>query len=174
MALTPGKPLQRQLQRLWGVTTPEAVQGVLNDLATWTAANAVPDTLRRPLASLPQLLERVNDSYAQLERDLALSRRSLEISSAELTQANERLREEARQQLRESEERLALAVQGSNIGLWDWDLVTDHVYFSIEWAAILGYEVADLEPRSMTLVSLLHPDVFFNDNNLHGLFVPVS
>ena len=23
-------------------------------------------------------------------------------------------------------------------------------------------------------VSLLHPDVFFNDNNLHGLFVPVS
>ena len=158
MALTPGKPLQRQLQRLWGVTTPEAVQGVLDDLATWTAANAVPDTLRRPLASLPQLLERVNDSYAQLERDLALSRRSLEISSAELTQANERVREEARQQLRESEERLALAVQGSNIGLWDWDLVTDHVYFSIEWAAILGYEVADLEPRSMTLVSLLHPD----------------
>ena len=54
MALTPGKPLQRQLQRLWGVTTPEAVQGVLDDLATWTAANAVPDTLRRPLASLPQ------------------------------------------------------------------------------------------------------------------------
>jgi PAS domain S-box-containing protein len=48
------------------------------------------------LTSLPTLLERVSESYAQLDRDTALVRRSLELSSAELTSANQRLRAEAK------------------------------------------------------------------------------
>ena len=32
--------------------------------------------------------------------------------------------------LRESEQRLALAIKASNIGLWDWNLRSNAVYFS--------------------------------------------
>ena len=47
-----------------------------------------------------------------------------------------RVRDE--QALKRNEERLALAAQGANDGLWEWDLRSQEFYVSSRWRALLG------------------------------------
>ncbi len=49
--------------------------------------------------------------------------------------------------IEQSHQRFALAVAGSNDGIWDWDIATDEIYFSPRWKEILGFEKSDSEFR---------------------------
>lgn len=61
-------------------------------------------------------------------------------------------------ELRLSEERYALAVQGANDGLWDWNLVTDEIYLSPRWKEILGFAETDFEDSVQQWMQRIHPD----------------
>ncbi len=92
--------LERQIKRAFGLDA-EAWAGLAQQLATLSAAggDARPPELApvwvNILSGLPALLGRVAETYAQQERDLALIRRSLELSSDELSSANQKFRDEA-------------------------------------------------------------------------------
>jgi len=60
--------------------------------------------------------------------------------------------------LRESELRLKLAIESSNEGLWDWNVVTGSVYFNEEWCKMLGYEQNEIEPNIKSWEKLVHPE----------------
>jgi two-component system, sensor histidine kinase and response regulator len=65
---------------------------------------------------------------------------------------------EAVRELAASEERFALAVRGTNDGIWDWDIRTGEVFFSPRWKSMIGYEEAELENAFATFERLLHPE----------------
>ncbi len=60
--------------------------------------------------------------------------------------------------LRESEERLALAVAGAQEGVWDWNLETNTVTYSGRWTQMLGYANDEIEPHVSAWERLVHPD----------------
>lgn len=60
--------------------------------------------------------------------------------------------------VRQSQERLALVIEGSSDGIWDWDLATNEVYYSGRWKSMLGYEEAEVANRFSEWERLLHPE----------------
>ncbi len=84
------------------------------------------------------------------------ARTVLEGLAVHIGDATARVRaEEALQQART---RLELTIGVTGLGLWDWDIATGTVVFSREWAQMLGYELAEVEPHIRTLQVLGHPD----------------
>ena len=67
-------------------------------------------------------------------------------------------RRKAEAAMRQSNERFELAVQGTNDGLWDWDMDTTEAYLSPPYKAILGYRDDEMANRYESWSSRLHPD----------------
>jgi len=60
--------------------------------------------------------------------------------------------------LRDGMERLRLAVQASNVGLWDADLVTGRTEYSTEWKRQLGYAEDEIGPGLDEWEKRIHPE----------------
>ena len=58
----------------------------------------------------------------------------------------------------ESRERLQLALDAANDGLWDWRLDTGEAYFSPRYYTMLGYEPGEFAANFENFSKLLHPD----------------
>jgi len=69
-----------------------------------------------------------------------------------------RFRELAEQELKLSQERFNLAVQGSNDGLWDWNIVSGDMYYSPRFEQLLGFDEFELGRSIDTLMSRVHTE----------------
>lgn len=66
--------------------------------------------------------------------------------------------DKATKQLRISEERFELAVNGSNDAIWDWNIQNNRLYLSPRYRRILGYEAQELPGIFTAWEKLIHPD----------------
>ncbi len=67
-------------------------------------------------------------------------------------------RKSAEKALRDSEERYALASQGANDGLWDWNLKTNEIHFSPRWRSMLGCGDSGIGNSPEDWLNRIHPD----------------
>jgi len=68
---------------------------------------------------------------------------------------------ESKSQLFETEkikQQFELAINGTNDGIWDWDLATNDLFLSKRWKDILGYEDGELKNEFSIFVSLVFED----------------
>lgn len=59
--------------------------------------------------------------------------------------------------VREANQRMEIALQAGQMGLWDWDLETGEFNFDARWAAILGERSDDMVHDASTLLTRVHP-----------------
>jgi PAS domain S-box-containing protein len=62
------------------------------------------------------------------------------------------------EELQESQERFAIAVEGSGDGIWDWDINSGTMNFSHFYAEMLGYSENELSHHIDTWTNSVHPD----------------
>ena len=84
--------LSQQLRRMCGVDSAPALQSLFDAIPALAGQAGMAPQMAAFLNGLQQFVARVDHTYDQYDRDLSLRARSLELSSAELGLANERMR----------------------------------------------------------------------------------
>lgn len=65
---------------------------------------------------------------------------------------------ETQQKLKDSEARWYAALEGSEFGVWEWDLEKDSLYFSPKLKELYGYQPEELQPTTEFWIRTCHPD----------------
>ncbi len=67
-------------------------------------------------------------------------------------------RKRTEEKLKESEMRWHFSVDGSGLGLWDWNAITNEIYYSPQWEKILGFEEHEMIHNLNEWGKRIHPD----------------
>jgi diguanylate cyclase (GGDEF)-like protein/PAS domain S-box-containing protein len=61
-------------------------------------------------------------------------------------------------QLHDREKQLALVLDASQLGFWDWDILKNRVVRNERWATMLGYSLKDIDFTVKQWIDFIHPD----------------
>ncbi|MBF0252527.1 MAG: PocR ligand-binding domain-containing protein [Candidatus Omnitrophica bacterium] len=67
-------------------------------------------------------------------------------------------RKKAEEEQRETLQRLAFALQGGNLGMWDWNPQDGEVVYNDLWAQMLEYRIDEVEPTVEFFKQHVHPE----------------
>jgi PAS domain S-box-containing protein len=67
-------------------------------------------------------------------------------------------RKQAEESLRESQERLELALEGAELGMWDWNIQTGDLVFNRRWAEMLGCSSDEIRPHIDSWEESIYPE----------------
>jgi two-component system, sensor histidine kinase and response regulator len=103
----------------------------------------------------------LTDAFNELLHEIEIRETEIRAHQSTLEQKVEERTDAVRRQaeeLRLAKEQLALALDGSSLAIWDWDIAGGEVYLSSHWGEIIGGEAVESRTTSHGLMSRLHPD----------------
>lgn len=65
---------------------------------------------------------------------------------------------QAHEELRQTQERFELALDGADLASWDWNIATGEVIFNRRWAEMRGLRPEEVVPHVDSWISGVHPD----------------
>ena len=147
--------------RMHGYTQAQMKGMKLQDLDTGASSQLMPERMRRLLAgeALTVEVEHLHqDGHVfpmEVSANLVVSggAPTLLCFHREITE-----RKQAEEALRESKERLEFALQGGELGTWDYYPKTGTVLYSDLWAKMLEYQPDEVESTMAFFTEHIHPD----------------
>jgi diguanylate cyclase (GGDEF)-like protein/PAS domain S-box-containing protein len=105
--------------------------------------------------ALTQKWHLAKHAHLKLNQLRAMVQEQTSILQAEVTE-----RRRSEEAMRVSQGRYALAVAGANDGIWDWDFLTNIVFYSTRWKSMLGLSENEVSTSSDEWFNRIHPDDF--------------
>ncbi len=99
---------------------------------------------------LNKVLSVISESYDHYEKDRKMLEHSIELSSNELVELNNKLKKES--------EKLIEAQSIANLGSWEWDVINDKLYWSDELYRIFEIDKNAFKATYQDYFSFIHPD----------------
>ncbi len=115
----------------------------------------------REIGLLGQTINIMVDKIIKRENSLRKDMDHLETRVYERTKALRQEiveRKKVEHALRQSERRMQLALEGANLGLWDWNIKTGELIVNARFAEIIGYTIDEIEPTIDFWERLIHPE----------------
>ena len=166
--------LRNTFEWIFLVTTAVAVLGIVLTLVMTRRIIRPLETLNRAAHEVAEgrldveIEVRTRDEIADVARSFQTMIRNLRGYRDEVEEAKETLEatvaqrtfelNERARDLARTQERLGLALDGSNLALWDWDLRSGRVFLSDRWNVILGGTVRQSITTVERLAAITHPD----------------
>jgi len=124
------------------------------------------------------LITLINEAYNESDKERRLRDSSMALLSDELMTLNASYKKKADEsqdlakslndllhyltisykKLEDTQERFSLAIKGANDGIWDWDLVSNEVFYSPRWKMMLGYQGSEMGDTINAWFNRVHPD----------------
>lgn len=71
--------------------------------------------------------------------------------------------------LQKNEQRYALAIEGANQGVWDWDLRKNVIFFSSLWKSMIGFDKSEIDNGPQEWFDRIHPDDIEDVKNIFNV-----
>jgi len=141
---------QSTAAQLEQITREGIYAGLLAVLISSFLAGLMAHRLTRRLRSIEQVADAVQsgqpDLRAQVQgRDEAASLATRFNTMLDALARREQELVSSHKALLLSEERFEMAILAADAGLWDWNLITNEVYYSSRWKSMLGYADEELQ-----------------------------
>ena len=161
------KAIERPRYLIHWVTSPEAAAAALDehphDAFLVDCDSGGLELAKQILAHTPHAPVLLLDDAPDRDTDVAAAEAGIAEYVTDTNALERALRyaithQHALARLAESEQRHALAMQGANDGLWDWDVRRDRLYFSPRWKQMLGYSEPELGDAPGEWLGRVHLD----------------